>query len=134
MGEMMKKNTAQKARPKRFRDAPARLSACLVVVLNVSQGFARATKRLAVLLMGRMGGGKGGGEFHSLDIMLQNGRNGAKNTAGKVEVKRFREAPARLTAGLVVLLNDSQGSAPAAKRLAVLLLGGREGGGGVPFP
>ena len=31
--------------------APARLTACLVVVLNVSQGFPRAAKRLAVLLL-----------------------------------------------------------------------------------
>ena len=56
--------------------------------------------------------------------MLKNERNGAKNTAEKVEVKRFQDAPARLTTGPAVLLNDSQGFARAATRVAVLLLGG----------
>ena len=55
----------------------------------------------------------------------------AKNTAEEEEVKRIRDAPVRLTVGLVVPANGSQGFAPAAKRLAVLLLAiwVRRGGG-----
>ena len=45
-----------------------------------------------------------------------------KNTAEKVEVNRLRDAPARLTAGPVVLTTGSHDFPPAAKRLAVLLL------------
>ena len=44
--------------------APARLTACLVVVLKLSQGFPRAAKRLAVLLLACRGRrGRRGGSF-----------------------------------------------------------------------
>ena len=60
----------------------------------------------------------------------------AKSTAEKVEVQRFRDAPARLTVSLVGPANGSQSFPPAAKRLAVLLLAIWVGRGwrGVVYP
>ena len=57
--------------------------------------------------------------LYTLEIMLQ---NSDKKHCRKVEVKRLRDAPARLTVSLVGPANGSHDFPPAAKRLAVLLL------------
>ena len=115
--------------------APARLTTCLVVVLNVSQGFPRVAKRLAMLLLGRRGEEREEGSLIRSISCCKMGEMMKNNTAQKARPKRFRDAPARLTACLVVVLNVSQGFPRAAKRLAVLLLAcrGRRGRRGVSF-
>ena len=67
MDKIVAKNTAEKVEPKRLRDAPARLTADLVVPATGYQGFAPVAKRLAVLLVAS------GGESYTLAITLQNG-------------------------------------------------------------
>ena len=74
----------------------------------------------------------------SLDtaIMLQNGQNGEKKHCRDSGSESPPGRPAQLTTGLVVSANGSQGFAPAAKRLAVLLMASRvdERAQGSPIP
>ena len=122
--EKNEKNTAEKVRPNHLRDAPATLTACLVVLTTGSQGFAPAAKRLSVLLLAsRVRRGRRGVDRIPSRSCCEMGDIVINNTAARKCDRITSGTPprcVRLTSWCQLIW--FQGFAPAAKRLAVLLL------------